>query len=363
MTVIGPKERGGTASHAAIGVSSLKGHILPSQTLFLAKLKGHEQLPQWLAKIERDSGRSIPQLKSGVVEPFFDKAGFSYLSERVFHGKFRGCLRARLVGPNEQGEPLLGAALLQESPRGAFHYPGDLWFDPVVTLQALELAILRLEGKIIADTALRVIPRDTGNIEVRCSGGAYEAKDIVVAAGAFTTEILAESGLPALPLQLSPGETAYAQTAADLSMNLRLGKTNYVGCGSELRWGSTSRTGNTLDKELALGPSALEIDRLWQEASRLLKPGFLQRDRMTVRWGLRTRVRDRAPVVGPLFWPNSEPKPPQGHQKVWVAVGFYKNGLQLAGFLARHLGDALCGAPLDPWNQQIERLVTPSRLT
>lgn len=356
VTVIGPRERFGTASHAAIGVSSLKGHILPSQALFLAKLKGHEQLPHWLAKIEQDSGQFIPQIKSGVVEPFFDRAGFSYLSERVFHGKFRGCLRARLMAPNELAESSLHVPFLQKSPRGAFYYPGDLWFDPVQTLQALEQAILRLNGTIIDDTVHRVSPGVSGEMQVICTEGVYRAKEALLAAGAFSNDILGESGLPTLPLQLSPGETLYAQTDAELSINLRLGKTNYVGHNRQLRWGSTSRTANSLQKELALGPSAGGIETLWDEASRLTKPDFLFRDRMSLKWGIRTRVRDRAPVVGPLFWPN------QGQEKLWVAVGFYKNGLQLAGYLARYLADSLCGIPSGHQDQQIWRLIAPSRL-
>lgn len=357
VTVIGPKERLGTASHAAVGVSSLKGHILPSQTLFLAKLKGHEQLPHWLAKIERDSGQKIPQIKSGVVEPFFGLDGFSYLSERVFHRKFRGCLRARLVGQSELSQAFFGAPFLKATPRGAFYYPGDLWFDPIATLEALETAILRLNGTFIDDTVCRVSPGGIASIQVYGANSQYSAKEVVVAVGAYTSDLLEKSGLPTLPLQLSPGETLYAQTDFDLSFNLRIGKTNYVGHQSELRWGSTSRSGDNLETELAAGPVLRGIEALWSEASRVFKSEYLQPNRKSIRWGLRTRTKDRAPVVGQLFWPNHVQK------RVWVATGFYKNGLQLAGLLARQIGANLLGAQQTSWEKQICRLVDPARLT
>jgi glycine/D-amino acid oxidase-like deaminating enzyme len=356
VTVIGPRERLGTASHAAVGVSSLKGHILPSQPLFLAKLKGHEQLPHWLANIERDSGQKIPQIKSGVVEPFFDLDGFSYLSERVFHRKFRGCLRARLVGQSELSEAFFSPPFLNTTPRGAFYYPGDLWFDPIATLGALETAILRLKGTFIDDTVCRVSPGELAGIQVHGANAHYSAKEVVVAVGAYTGDILQNSGLPTLHLQLSPGETLYAQTNLDLSFNLRLGKTNYVGYQSELRWGSTSRSADNLETELGAGPAMRGIEALWSEASRIFKPDYLQPNHKSIKWGLRTRTRDRAPVVGPLFWPNHE------LNKVWVATGFYKNGLQLAGLIAHQVGANLAGAQVTSWEKQIWRLVDPARL-
>jgi glycine/D-amino acid oxidase-like deaminating enzyme len=366
VTVLGPKDLSGTASRAAVGVSSLKGHILPGHPLFLAKMKGHEGLPGWLKNIERDSGQVIPQLRSGVVEPFFDLKGFQYLSERIFHGKYRGCLRARLYGEGTDAEAQTGAGLLRPRPRGAFVYSGDLWFDPDKTLTALETAIVRLGGTFLDVLVKRVIP-DLGSgasIEAEVDTGTdqsgqsirIKAQEVVIAAGAFTSEILETSLLPSLGLQYSPGETLFAKLNVAEPFNLRLGKTNYVAHEGLLRWGSSSRVVRDLAQEIQGGASPSAVQTLLSDAERFIKPTFMQQSSLQVRWGIRTRVRDRAPVVGPLFWPDLPLK------KVWVAVGFYKNGLQLAGLLAHYLGDALSGVPVTPLQSLIQALVHPERV-
>lgn len=369
MTVLGPKERFGTASYAAIGVSSLKGHILPSQPLFQAKLHGHALLPAWLTAIENDAKVVIPQLKTGVVEPFFDLPGFAYLSERVFHGQFRGCLRGHLISAQEMRARNLGTSLLGVVPRGGFLYPGDLWFDPSATLDALEKAIQNRGGSILEGLVTRVIPQVGGGLEIEVANALgspsgshadrtlFKAREVVLAAGAFSCAILQQSGLPPVSLQLAPGETLDAPLDVQEGLNLRLGKTNYVAHGGMLRWGSTSRIGRDLSLEIESGGASPQgVESLWKEAHRYLNGAHISPARATVRWGIRTRVRDRAPVVGPLFWPHSRT------QKLWVALGFYKNGLQLAGLLAGFLGDSLCAVPRTSFHTRIQALVHPDRL-
>jgi len=57
-------------------------------------------------------------------------------------------------------------------------------------------------------------------------------------------------------------------------------------------------------------------------------------DEPSVRWGWRGRFRDRCPAIGPLFWPDLE-------RRLWVALGFYKNGLQLSHLFAQEIANNL----------------------
>jgi glycine oxidase len=334
VTVIGPRDRPGSATTAAVGLSSLKGLVLAKKPLFAAKMAAHEALPRWLREVEAAAGVPIVHSTAGVFEPFADLKAFDGIRERVFHREFTGCLRVNVV----PREGLQTAIPLLARSRGAFHYVRDLWLEPVSCLAALELA-LRRNGAVFLDPPVdRLRPTGDGRgVMVEGSGLSLKGRDVVVAAGVFSDGILMGSGLSLPPQELVEGETARAEMGSatglmGFSALMRSGKTNMVIHQGRAWAGSTDRAKVSLDTcQLDAVAVALLAEKLADATafSAFLPPV----------WGVRGRYRDRAPAIGPLFFPGCG-------RPVWVALGFYKSGIQLAHLFAQKLAMHIAGAPL-----------------
>jgi glycine/D-amino acid oxidase-like deaminating enzyme len=98
---------------------------------------------------------------------------------------------------------------------------------------------------------------------------------------------------------------------------------NLIGAGDRFLFGSSSRALRPGDE---MGLSAAEVAAL----HRRLEAFLAFSSPFSARWGVRARYRDQMPAVGPLFFPS-------GRRRLFVALGFHKNGLQLAPLFARVL--------------------------
>ena len=340
VTVVGPRAVAGTASRAAVGVSNLKGHITGASPLFATKIRGHQGLMAWLTRVEAASGRVIPRQFGQVYEPFASLTEFDGIRTRVFHRMFTGCF----------GVKVLDAKALQahfaECPqvslprlyRGAFRYPNDGWFDPVACLEALEEALRRRGTRFIEEPVTRIQPHsDRGLTISTISGQILFAEEVLLAAGVFSDAILAASGLPCLRQEVVAGETVFGAWGGPVDIVVKSGKTNVVANGRRLIVGSTSRR-LLAPFDGVLGPDPSGVRDLTLLGRQLL--GFSGEP--TVCWGLRGRFRDRCPAIGPLFWHGAE-------RRLWVALGFYKNGLQLSHLFAQEIANSLASAtPFSP---------------
>lgn len=336
VTVVGPRMVPGTATQAAVGLSSVKGQLLGDKPLFAAKLKGHEKLASWLSQLEKDAGVTLPRDVRGVVEPYYDVTGFDGIRERVFHRAFTGCHRVSLLGRTALVErfpsPLLARA------QGGFHYFADLWFDPREALRILE-KVLRDRGAVFDEREVEaILPHSDRGVVLRFARDDMGSKDdivpisqVVLAAGVFSRKILESSGIKSMTLEAVPGDTLELDTTMP-DILLRQGKMNVVVSQSRLWAGSTSY------REGEARP----------DPARILDPfnAFLSTDRAAPRVlsGVRARFRDRCPAIGPQVLPS-------GDRSIWVALGFYKSGLQLGPLFAHSLARMIADPtayPQDP---------------
>ncbi len=330
ISVVGPAARIGTASRAAVGVSSMKGQILVDQPLFAVKMYGHYGLKTWIESVEKASGRQIPHDFGGVYEPFSTVTEFEWIRERVFHRKLTGCLNARLLSREDWERQLFAPSGIRSDWRSAFHYSQDGWVDTVALLEALEVALLRAGSQFVDVEVRRIVPTGESDLTLETQAGPIVAPIAVVAAGVFSNEILAASGLQGLEQKAVPGETLSGHAAPrSAPVALRVAKLNFIQQGGKVRIGSSSRVASSA---VDWGQSSEEVARLKAMAAK----AFHWTEPTEALWGVRGRLRDRMPAIGQLFFPG-------GRKGPWVSLGYYKNGVQLSHLFAQKLASLLEG--------------------
>jgi glycine/D-amino acid oxidase-like deaminating enzyme len=327
VTVIGPQALHGTASRAAVGTSNLKGNISAQNPFFALKITAHRGLEAWLDKVERQSERPIARSFVGAFEPFTHVGEYRYVRERVFHRQFTGCRDAKVVEQQWLKAHFPRHEQFTSQSLGAYHYYRDLWFDPEQCLEALE-ALLRRQGTLFRDDLVdAVVPQVDGGLELRLAGHGLRVSEVVLAAGIFSNQILVNSGIPGIFQEPVEGETLVAQLSDVDSLNLKVGKMNYVVHDGILRAGSSSRRQSDLSK---CTPCPETATFLRQDAQK-----FINFDSYRTLWGVRGRFKNRMPGIGSVFFPGFP------SQRLWLALGFYKNGLQLGHLFANSLASLM----------------------
>ena len=332
--VVAGRPRVGAASRAAVGVSSMKGQILVDQPLFAVKMYGHYGLKAWIEGVEQASGRRVAHDFSGVFEPFSTVTEFEWIRDRVFHRKLTGCLNARLLTLYDWQRQGHAPGAIRSDWRGAFHYFQDGWVDTSSLLDALEVAIAKAGGQFIDADVEKIVPLEAAKLTLQTANGMIEAEEAIIAAGIFSNEILAASGLTGLEQKAVPGETLSGEASPiSGSLALRAAKLNFVQLGSKIRIGSTSRV---VASPAEWGSSPEYADGL----KAMARKAFHWTEPTEAIWGVRGRLRDRIPAIGQLFFPGRRRGP-------WVSLGYYKNGVQLSHLFAQKLARLMEGAPPD----------------
>lgn len=315
----GPRQCLGAATQAAVGVCSVKGNAHADTPLFADKIAAQRELLAWLERIERASGRTVPKL-TGILEPFYDLKGYEAIRERVFHRKFTGCNRSKIIDSSMLPSYAQGAV-------GAFSYPGDCWYDPIAALDALEEALLRLGARTRDGMVESIQDHPDRGVLLRTAAGPVHAERVVVAAGIFSNGILSRSGVEGLQQAPVEGESVFgSRDPGPPDGVLNFMKTNFVAYGSHVAYGSSSRPKKSLEAcaEDCSAPTALRHD-----IARFVPYAF-----SFTRWGIRGRFRSQAPLFSPFSTPSQL-------RRGFFLAGFHKSGLQLAHHVARQVVDKL----------------------
>lgn len=315
----GPRQCPGSATQAAVGVCSVKGNVHADTPLFADKIAAQRDLLAWLARVERASDRRVPKL-AGILEPFYDLKGYEAIRERVFHRKFTGCNRSKLLDYSCLPSYAQGAV-------GAFSFPGDCWYDPIAALDALEEALLRLGARTCEGIVESIQDHPDRGVLLRTATGPVHAERVVVAAGVFSNGILSRSGVEGLQQAPVEGESVFGARDPDAPDGvLNFMKTNFVAYGSHIAYGSSSRPKKSLE---ACTEDSGAASALRHDIARLLPYAF-----SFTRWGIRGRFRNQAPVFSPFSTPSQL-------RRGFFLAGFHKSGLQLAHHVARQVVDKL----------------------
>jgi D-amino-acid dehydrogenase len=169
---------------------------------------------------------------------------------------------------------------------------------------------------------------------VRVDGELLGADAVVVAAGAWSGELVASLGVE-LPVAPQRGQITHLKVAADTAtwpVVSPLGSGHYLLAfpGGRVVVGATRETGSGFDHRVtAIGQ--LEV----LEQALTVAPGLRDATLLETRVGFRPVTPDGGPVLGPL----------PGHPNVVLATGFGSTGLTVAPLAGALVAGVLLGEP------------------
>lgn len=332
-------EASGIGERAATGTAA--GMLAPASEADLADprltefaLASHELYPQWINDIESESG----------LETGFDQAGTVWVALHRDHAVLidRLCEFQRERGLH--AEPQTTAQLRAIEPMvspgavGGILLHDDWQVDPRKLLTALT-TLLRQAGATIEESSPVdcVRPGDAGfEVSVKRDGEqqVYHARQVVLAAGAWTHRIKRESIEPQSPLPLRPVKGQVVRLRGNESIIDRVVRTPDVyivpRSDGELVIGATMDEHGFDDR-----PTAGGMLDLLREAWRTV-PGIYELEFVETTVAFRPALRDHLPSIGALEMPG-----------LFIATGHYRNGIELAPITAKLTADLVCDDTAD----------------
>jgi glycine/D-amino acid oxidase-like deaminating enzyme len=308
----------------------------PELDLTVAGLEVYDELEQRL-------GHTARIRRKGALIVHREAASWAAEAERL--GRLRAAgVEGRLIGPDELRamEPELTGAV-----QGASFFPRDLQCDPRAIAHALAAEVARLH----AGVAVEAIAVEGGRVSgLRTSEGPLSCATVVVAAGAWSRELVEATGAP-LPLEPRKGqllrlraprsdlvghkvvEAAYLSSVASADAGLQV--TTVVETtwdGDVLVGSSRERRGFDLGVDDAV--SAAMLDR-----AASLFPGLRELPIDAAWAGLRPWLPDHLPAIGPTALDG-----------LWLATGHEGAGVALGPVTGRLVAELYAGeAPVvDP---------------
>lgn len=173
---------------------------------------------------------------------------------------------------------------------------------------------------------------------VVAAGRRIAARDVVVAAGAWSAALVADAGVrPALAVAPQRGQIVHLEVDRDttsMPVVSPLGEDHYLLAFADRRVvvGATRETGAGFDPVLTAGGLAAVLANALRVA-----PGLASARLREQRVGLRPQTPDGLPLLGPV----------PGCPGLWVATGMGPQGLTIGPLCGRLVADAVLGRPLD----------------
>lgn len=215
----------------------------------------------------------VPYKKSGKVLVAFDEEDEAVLRNLVAQGEANGCRGLRLLKKEELDEWVPGVGGI-----GGMLSPETAILDPFKYCIALAEnaaangVVFRLEEEVLA------IARKEEGFRIRTSGGEYQSRFLINAAGLFADRVSAMAGVEGYRLYPCRGEYFLMDRVADSLLKVPVYPAPKKGIG-----GLGVHLTPTIHGNIIIGPSAEYIDspddyactrpvmdQLWKEASALL---------------------------------------------------------------------------------------------
>ena len=288
-----------------------------------------QSLPEWVARYGLDCEFEA----SGVDYIFHTEAALAHFATELALLAELGIASEHIDGIDYlRGEPALKDGVV-----GVVRFPDDARLRPDRYVAGLARALRNAGGEIEEGCEVRGIRRDTHGIEVTSVDGVWHARDVIVAAGAWSPLLAKTTGLAKLPIQ--PGK-GYSITYDRPSLAPRRPLVLYERSVCVTTWDSGFRLGSTM--EFAGYDAKLNrrrLDALERGAREYLHEpvGPVKREEW---YGWRPLTFDDLPILGRA----------PGHAHVWLATGHGMLGVSMSTGTAELMTDLICGrAPrIDP---------------
>lgn len=325
VTVLERAQPGAAATWAAAGMLSATaeqgGH--PSAETDLAR-RSAELWPDFAAEIEAQSGVPLGYARTGTLMVAQSEAEMSQLIAQ------HGSAEISRLSPAEARKL---APMLSEAIAGALFDPAEAQVDNRAVGPALARAFRRAGGTLLANEPVVRIETDVRRaVGARTPFALHEADVFVVAAGAWSGQIL---GLPPLPVKPMKGEMIALAPPAGAALPTTMIWGNEVYLLS--RHGRLMVGATVEDKGFDTRPTPAARDWLFQHAASLIPA--LDGWELADHWaGLRPGSPDGLPLLGETAL-----------ERVFVASGQFRNGILFAPAIADAMRGLILGQrPLVP---------------
>ena len=321
---------GSGASRAAAGMLAPSSELdFEEDALLRFGLRSLEMFPEFVAELEEASGRDVDYRTDGTLVVAVDRDDAEAIEHVHSYRRELDLEAERLTAEQaRQLEPGLAPRI-----HGAVHCHSDHQVDPNRLIDALVDAFEAAGGLLHTDT-----PVDAVDLEQRPhrliveDGESFEADLVVLAAGAWSTEI---EGIPdgVLPhirpvrgqmLSVDLGDPPLCEHVIRVPDPSQLDVYLVPKSDGRLLVGATSEE-RGFDPHLTVGG----VFELLRGAYKAL-PGIYDHDILEMWTGFRPVTLDNEPVLGPTDVDG-----------LWLAVGHGRGGILLSAISARLLADAI----------------------
>ena len=306
-----------SASHAAQGISTVKGILEADAELFALKLEGHRGFESWLKDVEAILGEPRPTgvWRSGVVENFRTLESFRKDFGRIYRSDFIGAKNVRL----SLDDPSNFASAL---------YPADFWVDAnyllcLLLTTAEHLGVTMLPGRVSHVTA------NFGYASIHLADKTVTATCTIIAAGPGSVGLIPQGESDfSLGLQGVSGYTFQGKARGQDRCEVKKTHSLVINQGTAF-WGSTSEP--PMSMEAGPVPEKNQDDLVAKKSAQDILAQFSAQGHdladITVKWGVRVRSRRRVPLVRNI---NRD-------ANIWLNTAYYKSGVILAWLFAKRL--------------------------
>jgi glycine oxidase len=326
VLVIDKGTPGCEASGAAAGLLNVASTRAWRGVVFDLRRKSAEMFPDLVCALEAETGTSVGYCCHGALAVAFSESELLALRDLVVRRRAQA-LDAQLLARSEVRtlEPAINAEVI-----GGALFSKDCSVDSTRLVAALADAARRRGVGFKLRAMVREVVPGISDVRVRTDDGDVEAGHAVVAAGAWSTPLLASSGIkvPVRPargemvaLRLESTELGRIVTAGDTYLTPRPNR--------EVLVGSTQAYAGFEKRVTEEG-----IAELLQAAGTIIP--VARQARVVRAWaGLRPCATNHRPLIGPV----------PGRERLIIASGHHRNGVLLAPITARIVCDFITAAP------------------
>jgi glycine oxidase len=177
---------GGEASGAGAGMLAPGGEYRQASLAAQFALESLALYPGFVRRLERESGLSIDYRRCGAIDLAYDAEQWSVLQARSEIQRSFGIAVHKLCSSSLSS---LAPGLALERLSGALFYPHEGCVAPEDLLAALRIACMQSGVRILENTPAERIKADSDQILVRTAQEQLAARYLVLAAGAWSSQI------------------------------------------------------------------------------------------------------------------------------------------------------------------------------
>ena len=330
VTVVERGRCGGEASSAAAGMLGAQAEAYGDDAFFRLCVDSRKMFPELAASLLEETGIDVGLDRAGTLLLSFSEADISARRERFAWQKAAGFEIEQLSAAEiRREEPFISTDVL-----GGFYLPADGQIDNRKLVHALQRSCELRGVKFFEETTVDRLAIDNGKVVGVFSGElAFSADKVVLAAGAWGTEINAGFDLP-FTIRPMRGQILQFRTAKRLFTHVIVGPRGYIvprGDGRVL-------AGATMDDAGFDASVTNEATEHLIESTSEISPSLGSLKIQEAWTGFRPFAPDRMPVFGRV--PNAE--------NLLLALGHFRNGILLSPVTAKLIANEVRGIDAVP---------------